>query len=141
VRSSMRFSDFRRPIRALLSIKPEFVAAILRGEKRYEFRRKIFKRRVDVVIVYATVPVRRVVAEFRVQSIICRSPRDLWPLTRGAAGIDERRFFEYFRGRDIGYAIKIGRVHEYPIPFCPVRQFGLKAPQSFVYLPAARIGT
>src|SRR2546427_5834830 len=52
--SSEQFSGSRRRIRVLLSIKPEFVAAILRGEKRYEFRRRIFRRSIGVVVVYAT---------------------------------------------------------------------------------------
>src|SRR5882724_1118800 len=112
-RSSKRSSASQKPIRALLSIRPEFVAAILNGQKRYEFRRSIFKRPIDVVIVYATVPVRRVVAEFKVTSVICDTPRALWRLTREAAGIEERTFFEYFRGKDIGYAIEIGNVRKY----------------------------
>src|SRR5213594_2461003 len=84
--SSKRSSASQKPIRALLSIKPEFVEAILRGEKRYEFRRSIFKRPIDVVVIYATVPVRRVVAEFHVESILRDSPQRLWRRTRGAAG-------------------------------------------------------
>ena len=121
----------------LLSIKPEFVAAILRGEKRYEFRRRIFRRSIGVVVVYATVPIRRVVAEFSVRCVICDSPRALWRLTREAAGIEERLFFEYFRGKKFGYAIEIGRVRQYRSPFCPVRRLGVKPPQSFIYLPAS----
>jgi len=137
VHSSKRFSGSRRPIRALLSIRPEFVAAILRGEKRYEFRRRIFKRRIDVVVVYATMPVRRVVAEFTVTSVICDSPHALWRLTRKVAGIERQRFFDYFQGKKLGYAIEIGRVRQYRSPFCPVAQLGLRPPQSFVYLPVS----
>jgi predicted transcriptional regulator len=120
-----------------LSIRPQFVAPILRGEKRYEFRRRIFTRPIDVVVVYVTVPVRRVVAEFRVRSIICESPRKLWRLTHGAAGIDKRRFFEYFEGRSFGYAIEIGRVRRYRTPFCPIEELGVRPPQSFLYLPTS----
>jgi len=117
-----------------LSIRPEFVAAILRGEKRYEFRRRIFRQPIDVIVVYATVPVRRVVAEFRVASIICDSPNALWRLTWKVAGIGRRSFFEYFRGKELGYAIEIGRVRQYRSPFCPIAELGLRPPQSFVYL-------
>jgi len=120
-----------------LSIRPEFVAAILRGEKRYEFRRRIFKRRIDVVVVYATMPVRRVVAEFTVTSVICDSPHALWRLTRKVAGIERQRFFDYFQGKKLGYAIEIGRVRQYRSPFWPVAQLGLRPPQSFVYLPVS----
>jgi predicted transcriptional regulator len=117
-----------------LSIKPNFVAAILRGEKRYEFRRSIFRRPIDVVVIYATVPVRRVVAEFSVRSVIRDSPRALWRRARGAAGIEEQGFFKYFDGKAIGYAIEIGKVRRYRNPFCPFKQFGVRPPQSFLYL-------
>lgn len=43
-------------MRVLLSIKPEFVKKIISGEKKYEFRRKIFKRDVKIVIIYASYP-------------------------------------------------------------------------------------
>jgi len=118
----------------LFSIRPEFVAAILRGEKRYEFRRRIFRRPINVVVVYATVPVRRVVAEFSVTSVICDSPGALWRLTRKVAGIEKQTFFKYFQGKKLGYAIEIGRVRRYRSPFCPVAELGVKPPQSFVYL-------
>lgn len=113
------------------------MASILRGEKRYEFRRCIFKRPVDRVLVYCTVPVRRVVAEFTVQSIIRDTPRALWRLASSAAGIDEKSFFDYFKGKNVGYAIEIGKVRRYRRPFCPVEHFGVRPPQSFVYVGAS----
>src|SRR6476661_1086310 len=115
-RSSRPYFGSRYPIRALLSIRPQFVNAILRGEKRYEFRRTRFSRPVDIVVVYATMPVRRVVAEFMVVSVICDSPLLLWRLTHDAAGIEEQSFFRYFRGKKLGYAIEIGRVLRYRAP-------------------------
>jgi predicted transcriptional regulator len=117
-----------------LSIRPEFVAAIVRGEKRYEFRRRIFRQPVDVVVVYASVPIRRVVAEFRVESIVSASPNKLWRLTRREAGVDRHRFKDYFHGKNVGYAIKIGAVREYRSPFCPKERYGVRPPQSFIYL-------
>src|ERR1039457_2765572 len=39
---------------ALLSIRPPYAEAIFRGEKRFEFRRAIFRKAVDVVVVYPT---------------------------------------------------------------------------------------
>jgi hypothetical protein len=51
--------------------------------------------------------------------------------------IEEGRFFQYFLGKPVGYAIQIGKVRKYRVPFCPVEQLGVRPPQSFVYLPAA----
>lgn len=132
--SSKLYSDSPNPTRALLSIKPNFAYAILRGEKKYEFRRSIFTRPVDVVVLYATAPVRRVVAEFEVCSVISQPLQTLWDRTKKFAGIGEEYFFRYFQGRVYGHAIEIGEVRPYKSPFCPIERFGIRPPQSFVYL-------
>jgi len=118
----------------LLSIKPRFASAIFKGEKRFEFRKNIFSRPVDIVIVYATVPVRRVVGEFDVRSVIGEPLPSLWERTRRFAGIEEDFFFRYFEGREYGYAIEVGEVRTYERPFCPIEHLGIRPPQSFVYL-------
>jgi predicted transcriptional regulator len=118
----------------LLSIRPRFAEAILRGEKRYEFRRFSFSREVTVVMVYATVPVRRVIAEFDVVRVITASPEALWRRTRKFAGLRKREFLHYFDGKASAHAIEIGDVRVYRDPFCPVETLGLRAPQSFVYV-------
>ena len=125
-----------KPTRALLSVKPNFAEAIIRGKKKYEFRRSIFARPVDVVLVYATVPVKRIVAEFDVCSVISETLPTLWKRTQKFAGINSEYFCEYFTGKNIGHAIKIGNVRPYKIPFCPIEEFGIRPPQSFVYLEA-----
>jgi predicted transcriptional regulator len=117
-----------------LSIKPIFAEAILQGVKRYEFRRSIFTRPVDVVLVYASTPVQRVLAEFDVRSIITESVETLWELTKSSAGIDEELFYRYFAGRNYGHAIEIGEVRPYKIPFCPIEYLGIHPPQSFAYV-------
>ena len=117
-----------------MSIRPRFASAILSGEKRYEFRRRIFIQPVKVVVVYATVPIRRVVAEFEVRAVISGAPGTLWRRTRRFAGIERKLFFKYFRGAKVGHAIEIGDVKSYEIPYCPIERLGIKPPQSFVYL-------
>ena len=44
-------------MKVLLSIKPEFVQEIFTGKKKYEYRKAIFTRSVDKVVVYSTKPV------------------------------------------------------------------------------------
>lgn len=132
--NSRRLSDFPKRTKALLSIKPEFAYAILNGEKRYEFRRKIFARPVDVILVYATMPVGRVIAEFDVRSVISDSPQELWNRTNRFAGIDKDRFFQYFDGSEEGYAIEVGDVRTYDNSVCPMEAFGIAPPQSFAYI-------
>lgn len=117
-----------------MSIKPRFADAILRGEKRFEFRKVVFSRHVDVVVVYVTVPTKRIVAEFDVRRIVRMSVSELWNHTREFAGIDEAYFREYFHGRKYGYAIEVGELRVYDDPLCPIEQYGVRPPQSFVYL-------
>lgn len=125
---------------ALLSIRPRYAAAIFEGEKLFEFRRSIFRRQVNRVVVYVTQPVGLVLGEFEVRGIVEGSPASLWTRTRAAAGIDRASFFEYFDGREVGYAIQIGKVRRYRTPLCIRATFGIRPPQSFAYLnqtPAA----
>ncbi len=44
------------------------------------------------------------------------------------------QFFNYFRGRDVGHAIAIGSVRKYAAPLELAAAFGIRAPQSFVYV-------
>ena len=41
-------------MKALLSIKPEFVNEILTGRKKYEYRKRIFKQDIEAVVIYAS---------------------------------------------------------------------------------------
>jgi type I restriction enzyme S subunit len=124
----------------LLSLKPEFAAAILSGRKRYEFRRTIFRRRgVTLAFIYSNSSVRRVVGAFEIGMVCEGSPQRLWDKYKHASGIDEPTFFSYFEGARVGYAIGISRVH----PFTPsvdpqVALPGFVSPQSFYYLSPAQ---
>jgi len=44
----------------LLSIKPKYASQIIEGNKRYEFRKSVFKNRdLDMVYIYSSSPVKR----------------------------------------------------------------------------------
>ncbi len=117
-----------------MSIRPQYADAIFRGEKRYEFRRVIFRKAVDVVVVYVTTPVCTVVGEFEVQEIICDRVARLWSRTYDKAGVKRELFFDYFAGCEVGYAIGIGNVRKYTRPLDLARNFGVRPPQSFLYI-------
>lgn len=132
--SSARSSDSLKPTHAVLSIKPQYAEAIFSGKKRFEFRRAIFRRDIQVVIVYITSPVGQVVGEFRVDEIITDDVDALWDRTETYAGIDRRGFFDYFDGRDVGHAIVIGTVRRYKQPLDLQKTYGVRPPQSFLYV-------
>lgn len=125
-------------MKVLLSIKPEFAEKIFSGEKKYEYRKVIFKRDVTCVVVYATHPVGRLIGEFEIDSVLSERPRDLWEKTKEFSGITKDFFAEYFQGRERGYAIKVGRIRKYEQAVLPDSVFkkGFVAPQSFRYVEA-----
>jgi predicted transcriptional regulator len=120
----------------LLSIKPEHVANIVNGTKRFEFRRKVFSKDVSKVVIYCTKPVGKIVAEFIIERILEGSPEEIWNETREASGISRDFFDSYFDGRDTAFAIEIGALNVFddPIEPCDVVE-NFSPPQSYRYLP------
>ena len=118
----------------LLAIKPEFVERIFSGEKKFEFRRRIARRAVDKIVIYATRPVCAVVGAVDVCGIISGTPDNVWARTCNAAGIDRGFFDSYFSGCDMAYAYRLGQVVRFDVPR-PLSDFGVRtAPQGFVYI-------
>lgn len=122
--------------RVLLSVKPRFAEAILAGDKTFEFRRAVFRRRdVEKVILYASTPVCRVVGEFTLDSILTFELDELWELTRDGGGIERSYFDKYFAGRKTGHALKVNRAKRYRVPKLLRDALGVDhAPQSFRYI-------
>lgn len=123
-------------MKVLLSIKPQFVEQIIKGTKRYEFRKAIYKRTdIDTIVVYASSPVCRVVGEFKVDEILCENPETLWQHTHDSAGITREFFDRYFDKREKAYAIRIKSFLPYENPTKLTEAFpGKVPPQSFCYL-------
>ena len=74
-------------MKVLLSIKPEFVREIFAGNKKFEYRKTIFTKNVDKVVVYSTKPEGMIVGEFTVEKIIEQEPKELWEQTQNDSGI------------------------------------------------------
>jgi predicted transcriptional regulator len=122
-------------MKVLLSIKPEYANKIFSGQKKYEYRRSIFKRGdIKKVLVYATAPLSKVIGEFEVDKIIYDELTELWEETRDDSGISEEFFYSYFKEKNKGYAIKIKNFVRYKSPLNLKTQFGVLPPQSFIYL-------
>lgn len=121
-------------MRALLSIKPQYTKLIFAGQKRFEYRRTIFKRQISIIVVYASAPISMVIGEFEVEDVIRDSIDNLWKHTSLHGGVSRKFFYSYFMGKDQGYAIKIGNVKLYPVPRSLQQEYGVQPPQSFIYL-------
>lgn len=124
-------------MKALLSIKPEFVKEIIEGRKKFEYRKRIFKRKdISSVVVYATKPYGKVVGEFEITNILEDKIDMLWQETKQASGITEQFFYEYFQDKESGFAIQIKEFKEYE-NHIELSQFDSNikaAPQSFCYV-------
>lgn len=121
-------------MKAMLSIKPEYVRRILAGEKTYEFRRRIFTRQdVDTIIIYTTSPVCRILAEAHITRILQDTSQGLWDRTHRHGGISRDKFMRYFQDRDTAYAIQLGELARFATPRTLADYHVKTAPQSFIY--------
>ncbi len=121
----------------LLSINPIHVENIMNGTKRYEFRKKACKRRVDKILIYSTNPIMRVVGEAEVEDVLIDSPEVIWEKTEEKSGIDKSFFNQYYENRDQAVAYKLKNVVKYASPK-ELKEYGISnAPQSFQYIEDA----
>ncbi|WP_342644887.1 hypothetical protein [Mucilaginibacter sp. CSA2-8R] len=121
-------------MKVLLSIKPHYANLIFDGVKKYEFRRSIFKEKVNTIVVYASSPLQKVIGEFEIETILNENLQSLWEKTEAHAGVDKAFFFQYFVNKQHGFAIKIKSTKRYEKPLCLKDDYKLSPPQSFLYL-------
>ncbi len=125
--------DFKRED-ILISIKPEYVEKIISGEKKFEYRTRIANRSIGKMYIYESTTTKKVVAEAEILEVLAMKPSELWEKTNTQSGTTKSFFMSYFKGKEVAYAYKLGRVTVYRRPM-ELSAFGLKsAPQSFVYL-------
>lgn len=119
----------------ILSIKPLYARAIMAGIKKVEFRKKIFKREVDKVFIYATAPEKLIIGYFTIDEVVKDTPEKLWKQFNVVGGIDKSDFFEYYKDTDTGYSIKINEVKQFEVGINPLENIeNFNPPQSFQYL-------
>lgn len=121
-------------MKIILSIKPVFANKIFEGDKKFEFRRSIFKNKnVSKVIVYASSPISKVIGEFEIGEILFKDLNTLWKETKKYSGITEDYFYDYFVGKEKGFALEVKKVKRYKNELCIKESFGKVPPQSFAY--------
>lgn len=120
----------------LLSLHPQHAQKILSGEKKLEFRRAWATRQVSLVVIYVTVPVKKIVAVARLKEVHYGSPAALWRLARTiGGGLTRQELFDYFEGRPKGFAIELASVQQFtPALDANLLLKGFRPPQSFCYL-------
>ena len=120
----------------ILSIRPKFCQLIFDGQKKYEYRKRVFTRSdVDKVYIYATKPICRIVGYFTIAAMIEDSPNVMWQMTHEGSGITKEYFDAYFKNCDMAHAIKIGEVVKFDTPIDPKKVIkNFTAPQNYRYV-------
>ena len=118
----------------LLSVNPEHVENIMKGNKKYEFRKIQTREKVERIIIYSTYPVMKVVGEAEVIDVVINNPEKVWDETSQFSGITKQFFDKYFCNREKAIAYKLGHVKKYK-KSKELSEYGVKsAPQSFIYI-------
>ncbi len=120
---------------AVMSIHPQFAARILDGTKLVEFRKRRLAPDVTTVLLYATMPVARVIGAFEVAGYDVGAPTPVWERHKQHAGISRAGYRRYFHGAPsaVGILVKDARTLAYPLTLAELDK-SLRVPQSFVYL-------
>ena len=100
----------------------------------FEYRKNI-PTDISHIIIYATVPVKNIVALVEVDSVLKGSPQEIWEKTKRNSGITEDYFMSYFNRKRDAYAIRIKDVHKLREPkSLSILDNIAVAPQSYRYI-------
>lgn len=128
----------------LISVHPFFAAEIAAGRKRVEFRRRWANLPTDVLVVYATAPIKAIVAVVEVAEVRRASNAQLWEICKSFGGaISRARLREYMHDVDLGVALLLGRVFVPKTVVSPIDAFGSNfvPPQSYRYLKSRELNS
>lgn len=121
--------------KVLMPIRPEYATKILKGSKKYEYRKNKFKRdNVDFIVIYVTSPVMKILGEVELLDTLVDSPANIWKVTSQRGGINKINYDKYFKGKEIAVAYALGKVKKYQ-QAKTLKDFNIDYyPQSYVYL-------
>ena len=118
----------------LMSIKPEYVDKIFSGEKKYEYRKRKCKEKIDTIIVYSSSPIQKVVGELKIKQVLYDKKSIIWNKTNRYSGITKIKYDKYYENCDNAVAYEIEKAILYDKPK-DLKDFNIRtAPQSYVYI-------
>ncbi len=122
----------------VLSIKPEYAAKIIAGEKTVELRRRFPAGTVTgaVAYIYATVPVQALIGWVTIAEVRCMPVREIWAQFARAACIEAGDFREYFDDLENGYVLVLEQPKALvpPIGLSELKtRLNFAPPQSYCY--------
>lgn len=125
-----------------MSVHPRYATALLDGTKTVEIRRSRTRLTAgDVVLIYATSPVRQLVGAVTVTGATTRAPSTIWGTVGTQTGLRRSEFDSYLDGSATATAISVAdrRTFPDPVPLAELRarQPGFVVPQSYRYLDSS----
>ncbi|TXH88899.1 MAG: ASCH domain-containing protein [Rhodoferax sp.] len=139
-RSSQLLKSAVNPV--LISVHPFYAAEIAAGRKKVEFRRRWSSKPTDVLVVYATAPIKTIVAVAEISEVRRAGRAQLWEICKSFGGaITRARLREYMHDLDQGVALLLGRLNVPKSGISPQEAFGpgFVSPQSYRYLRADEV--
>lgn len=125
-----------------LPIKPNYAFKIIKGEKKYEFRKNTFTKDIDIAIIYATSPEKKIIGCFKIEEILVDDPKIIWKRCKKYSGIKKEDYFKYFSYKNIATALKISKKYILEKFIDPKKIWpDFKVPQSFKYTNRYEINT
>lgn len=130
----LKIIDTSKKDNILLPISPVYADKILNGEKTYEFRKKLSKKEIKKIYIYATSPIKKIIGEAEVLSRVSREKNDLWESCCDKAGVTHDFYLKYFSEQSEANAYIIGETMKY-CEAISLEDVGiLYVPQSHVYV-------
>ena len=118
----------------LMSIKPEYVDKIFSGKKKYEYRKRMCKEKIDTIIVYSSSPIQKVVGELKIKQVLYDKKSIIWDKTNRYGGITKTKYDKYYENCDYAVAYEIEKAILYDKQK-DLKDFNVRtAPQSYVYI-------
>ena len=117
-----------------MSIKPEYVDKIFSGEKKYEYRKRMCKEKIDTIIVYSSSPIQKVVGELKIKQVLYDKKNVIWNKTNKYGGITKIKYDNYYEncGYVVAYEIEKAILYDKQKD---LKDFNVRtAPQSYVYI-------
>ena len=117
----------------ILPIYPEYIDLIIKGKKKYEFRKFTCRKEVKTILLYATHPIKAIVGEAKILDIIKNTPENVWKITKDFAGMSKEAFDIYYCDKNVAIAYELGNIKTYKTPKS-LKDFNLDiVPRSFAY--------
>ena len=123
----------------VLSLRPRFAEAILKGVKTVELRRTEPKIETPTLaLLYAASPARSLVGTCIITSVWSADHGDLWRKHGRKVGLPYHEFQQYFKGVDKGTALTLTKPQAFSrqvhLQDLRAKRGGFRPPQSFAYV-------